>query len=191
MLGSVYDLQITALFFALYIMGKRFIKTHLIVDAVFFTLIIMNIVLTTGGLGSPFFFLIYFLLFALAMLLEPVVSLTTTLGILALFLPYLPAQARLTDLLPLLSLPFLVPFAVFLGSEMRKRDRERKKIASLIDQQSSTEQDALIFISTIVKGHMQSIEEALDNFHGDHELSAIRTSTRRLKKLIDKFEKMY
>lgn len=199
-LGKTHDLELTALFTIVFIIHRRFIparkysehiSTHHVIDSILFTFICMNVVLTTGGLQSPLFFLIYFLLFALGLMLEPVISITTALGIIAIFIPYMPQGSQLIDLTPLLALPFLVPFAVFLGSEYRKRDQDRIAYASLSQHQASTQQDALLFISTIVRGHIQSITQSVDSFQGDHELNEIRTTARRLQKLIDKFESAY
>lgn len=197
-LGATHDIEIVAGFFIIYILCKKFVpdkqqtySSFQLLDALFFTLTLMTIVLTTGGLLSPFFFLVYFLLFALGLMLEPLISLTTALGIIAAFLPYLPVQAGLTQLAPLLALPFLVPFAVYMGNEHRKRALQQQAYDSLSAEHTSKQQDALLFISTVVRGHIKSLLESVENFHGDHELNEIRTSARRLQKLIDKFEKSY
>lgn len=181
-IGSQHDLELTALLFAIYIIVKRLARpgSHIVVDSVLFTMIIMNIVLTSGGLQSPFFFLVYFLLFALALMLEPVVSLTTTLTIVALFIPDVPVNFSYSQLLPLISLPFLVPFAVFLGSAYRARD-----IAEA--QRGMTEQDALLFVSTVVREHVRAIQTAEEN----NDMKAVRASASRLQKLLDTFEEGY
>lgn len=194
-LGSQYDLQLSALLFAIYVIVKRFfpkssassgeehgqnISTHIVLDSVLFTMIIMNIVLTSGGLQSPVFFLVYFLLFALSLMLEPIVSLTTTLTIVALFVPDVPVDFTYTQLLPLISLPFLVPFAVFLGSAYRTGEEQSEKLRT-------TEQDALLFISTIVREHVRMISEAEEN----KDDKKVRSSAKRLEKLIDTFEEGY
>ena len=113
-----YDLQISAgLFIFLYLTKKFVISKNTysrLIESVVFTLIIMGIVNSTGGLTSPFFFLIYFLLFSLSIILEPIISITTTVTLIIFFLLNLPANQDFTTLLPIISLAFITPFAMFL-----------------------------------------------------------------------------
>ena len=116
-----YDLQITAVLFIILYSVKRFIITKDIysrlIESVIFTLVIMGIVNSTGGLTSPFFFLVYFLLFSLSLILEPIISITTTVTLIIFFLLNLPANQVFNTLLPIISLAFITPFAMFMGSE--------------------------------------------------------------------------
>src|SRR3989344_5387729 len=116
-----YDLQITAILFIILYSVKRFIVSKDIysrlIESVIFTLIIMGIVNSTGGLNSPFFFLVYFLLFSLSLILEPIISITTTVTLIIFFLLNLPANQDFKTLLPIISLAFITPFAMFMGSE--------------------------------------------------------------------------
>src|SRR3989339_1746664 len=84
-----YELQITAgLFIILYLVKKIVVRSSSsrLIESVIFTLIIVGIVNSTGATHSPFFFLVYFLLFSLSLLLEPIISITTTVSIIAFFL---------------------------------------------------------------------------------------------------------
>lgn len=183
---SKYDLQLTAVLFIIFFVTKRFViktgaKSRLI-ESVIFTLIIVSIVNSTGGVISPFFFLIYFLLFSLSLLLEPIISITATLTLIIMFLLSLPENQDLSRLLPIFSLAFITPFAMLLGQEYLEL-----KNSKLVIQKSQT--DALLFISLVLKNHIKSIKQALENFMGDHELQQIRKHTHEIEKMIDKFEK--
>ena len=181
-----YDLQISAGLFILLYLAKKFIISKNIysrlIESVIFTLIIMGIVNSTGGLTSPFFFLIYFLLFSLTLILEPIISITTTITLIIFFLLSLPASQDFRTLMPIISLAFITPFAMFMGSEKIKN--EKLKVKS-----EKTKEDTFLFLSLLLKNHLRNIKEALENFIGDHQLEIIKKSTQRMEKLIEKFEK--
>lgn len=183
---SKYDLQLTAVLFIVFFVTKKFlIKTDAksrLIESVIFTLIIVSIVNSTGGVTSPFFFLIYFLLFSLSLLLEPIISITATLTLIIMFLLSLPENQDLSRLLPIFSLAFITPFAMLLGQEYFEL-----KNSKLTIQKSQT--DALLFISLVLKNHVKSIKQAVENFMGDHELHQIKKHTHEIEKMIDKFEK--
>ncbi|MBI5126839.1 hypothetical protein HZA76_00060 [Candidatus Roizmanbacteria bacterium] len=181
-----YDLQITAfLFLILYLSKKFFIvksSPSRLIESVIFTLVITSIINTTGGLASPFFFLIYFLLFSLSLLLEPLISVTTTIALIVFYLLSLPQSQDIKTLLPIISLAFITPFALFLGSEHKKNEKLKIKNEKL-------QEDTFLFISLMLKNHLKNIKEAVENFVGDHELDIIKKSASRMEKLIEKFEK--
>lgn len=181
-----YDVQIFAALFIILFIAKRFFipkySTTKLLESVIFTLIVLSTVNTTGGTQSPFFFLIYFLLFSISMLLEPVISITTTISLIIFYLLMLPENQNLKTLLPIFSLAFLTPFAMFMGQEFIQNAKLKMKNEKL-------EQDSLLFISLILKNHVKTIKEAVENFMGDHELQTIKKSAHKMEKLIEKYEK--
>jgi len=181
-----YELQITAgLFVILYLAKKIFVpesSQSRLIESVIFTLVILGIINSTGGLSSPFFFLNYFLLFSLSLLLEPIISITTTLTLIIFFLFSLPANQSFSTLLPIISLAFITPFALYLGEEHRKNEKLKVK-------NEKTKKETFLFLSLLLKNHLKNIKEAIENFVGDHELTSIRKSVSRMEKLIEKFEK--
>ncbi|MFN4212545.1 MAG: hypothetical protein ACK4FL_01110 [Microgenomates group bacterium] len=183
---AAYDLQLAAsLFIILFIAKKFFIPKDVpsrLMESVIFTLIVMGIVNTTGGPASPFFFLIYFLLFSLTLLLEPVISITTTLTLIIFFLLTMPENQSLKNLLPIFSLAFLTPFALFLGEEYLQNEKLKMKNEKL-------QEDTFLFLSLMLKNHLKNIKEAVENFVGDHQLETIKKSLMRMEKLIEKFER--
>ncbi len=180
-----YDLQITAILFIILYSVKRFIISNNIysrlIESVVFTLIIMGIINSTGSLTSPFFFLIYFLLFSLALILEPIISITTTVTLIIFFFLNLPANQDFKTLMPIISLSFITPFAMFMGSE-------HIKIRQLAEKSEKTKEETFLFLSLLLKNHLKNIKEALENFVGDHQLEIIKKSAQRMERLIEKFE---
>ncbi|MFH0979764.1 MAG: hypothetical protein V1803_02370 [Candidatus Roizmanbacteria bacterium] len=181
-----YELQITAgLFIILYLVKKLAVSqssSSRLIESVIFTFVIVGIVNSTGGTGSLFFFLIYFLLFSLSLLLEPIISITTTIALIIFFLLSIPQASDWNNLLPIVSLAFITPFAMFLGEEHKRSEKLKMKNEKL-------QEDAFLFVSLLLKNHLKNIKEAVENYVGDHELDIIKKSASRMEKLIEKFEK--
>jgi len=183
---AAYDLQISAgLFLALYLIKKIFIRREeysRLIESVVFTLIVVGIVNSTGGVASPFFFLIYFLLFSLSLILEPVISIIATITLVIFFLLSFPQAQDLKSLLPVISMAFLTPFAMYMGQEHIERQRAKSKSQNF-------KENTYLFLSLLIKNHLKNIKRAVENYVGDHELSIIKKSAERIEKLIEKYEK--
>lgn len=178
-----YDLQISAALFVLLFISKRLLNhSSRLLESMVFSLVVLLVINSTGGTASPFFFLIYFLLFSLALLLEPVIAITTTLSLIIFYLISLPVGQDIKNLLPVFSLAFITPFAMFLGEEYRKNIKLQKNL-------SSNEEQTFLFLSLILKNHLKSVKHAVDNFMGDQELHKIKDHTKKMEILIENFEK--
>ncbi len=181
-----YDLQFTAGLFIFFYLAKKFLlpknPVSRLLESVIFTLVVLVLVNTTGGSSSPFFFLVYFLLFSLSLLLEPIIAITVSLTLIIFFLFELGENQSLKTLLPVFSLAFLTPFALFMGQEYLKNIKLQKKLIR-------TKEDSFLFLSLMLKNHLKNISEAVENFLGDHELEKIKKSTRGIEKLIDDYER--
>lgn len=181
-----YDLQISAVLFIVLFIFKKFIlpkhpNSHLL-ESIIFTLVVLSIINTTGVVSSPFFFLIYFLLFSLSLLLEPVISITSTLALIIFFLNSLPPEQNIKNLLPIFSLAFLTPFALFMGQQYLESQKAKIKNQKL-------QQDAYLFLSLMLKNHLKNIRVSVENFLGDHQLEEIKKNTNKMEHLIEEFEK--
>ncbi len=182
---AAYDIEIAAGLFVVLFFARRinlFSRRTRLLESTVFTLIIMVVVNTTGGLHSEFFFLIYFLLFALTLLLEPIIPIIMTLALMIFYLFTLPANSSLSHLLPIFSLACMTPFALILGNEYEETLRLEKSM-------KQQKEDTYLFLSLMMKNHLNHIKKSIDNFLGDHELSQIRKQVHSMEKLIDMFEK--
>ena len=180
-----YDLQITAVLFIVFFIARKFFaqsNRSRLLESVMFTFIIISIIISTGDVQSPFYFLIYFLLFSLSLILEPIISITTTVGLIIFFLMTMPPNQDLTGLMPIFSLAFLTPFALLLGQEFLK-NRELK------DKTTSLQKDTFLFLSLMLKNHVKAIRESVLNFMGDHDLHEIGRHAHEMEKLIERYEK--
>lgn len=84
--------------------------------------------------------------------------------------------------MPIFSLAFLTPFALFLGQEYIENQRSKVKSQKL-------QQDTFLFLSLLLKNHIKTIKSALENFMGDTQLEEIKKSAKKMEKLIEEFEK--
>lgn len=119
---------------------------HRLLDASVGAILIVNLILLTGGINSPVFFLTYFLLFALGLLLEPMASFIATVVLIIGFLLQLPDGQTLTSLLPLVSLALMTPFALILGQEYQKTLAQKRDIIILTKKNQALRQKLLQLI---------------------------------------------
>ena len=192
-----YDLQLIAIFFILYFFAKKFLwkkSGFFLFEALAFIFIIVITVFSTGGLQSPFFFLFYFLLFALALILEPITSLVLTIVLIIIFFASADYSMKLIDLLPLLSLPFIAPFAKYMG-DLQKRSwnqkTELKRLGKAKDRvehlKSYEKEQTLIFLTTALHRHLEDIQERIENWLGDEDLRYLKNKVKELEKVVEGF----
>lgn len=100
----------------------------------------------------------------------------------ACFMLSLPPGQSLKSLLPIFSLAFLTPFAMFMGQEFI----ESQKLETTLEEK---QEETFLFLSLMLKNQIKSILYTIDNFMGDHDLHTIKKHVRNMEKLIEKFEK--
>lgn len=135
---SIYTLQLIAFFIIAFFINKVFLKSKKsqsvdTMDAVIFTVVVMLLVCLTGFLASPLFFLIYFLLFGLALIFEPLVTIALT-GVIMLLFTLAPTASQSYGIIQLFSLALITPLAVFFGNEFLKSKQRQEKIKILHEE---------------------------------------------------------
>lgn len=198
---SLYTLQLIAifilLFFANHLFFRRqakdkkkeaFPKLNLTFDAIVFTMVVMLLVYSTGGLTSPLFFLVYFLMFGLALLFEPLVTVSLTAAIILLFLLAPTTQDPLTEVLQLFSLILITPLALFFGSQYLKVLESEEKIkilreeGKILEEQIKKEEtDTLLWTSLNLKQGLSEILDEVSNLLADLAHLTISQKERLLK----------
>lgn len=213
---SLYTLQLVALFVLVFFANQflsRKSKTNgrvgLTLDAVIFTLVTLLLVISTGGLTSPLFFLLYFLMFGLSLLFEPLISLSLT-GAMILFFAISPTgKSSPEEILQLFSLVMVTPLAVFFGGQYLKslKDDEKIKILEeedevLANEIQKEETDVLLWASLELEKGLGNILHEISDLLADvahlsfaqkekllrvreHVLSLLK-SGRKLKEEVDK-----
>lgn len=175
---SLYTIQLIALFVIAYFINQfymrrkkqAFSRINLTLDAIVFTMVVLLLVASTGGLTSPLFFLVYFLMFGLALLFEPAITLSLALAIVLFFLLKPTKESLLTEALQLLSLLLITPLALFFGKQYLKVLEEEEKIkilqeeSEIMEEQIGQEEtDVLMWASLeLKKGLIEILHQTSD-----------------------------
>lgn len=156
-------------------------------DAVMYTATVLLILSSTGSLNSPFFFLLYFLLFAAALLFEPFFTMTLCLAI-ALF--FFREINSLQASLQILSLIFITPLAIYFGSQYLKLLESRRKIKLLAKKEQkleralgSEETQSLLWLSLDLKNGLTGIIHEASEMLADNRLPLGKSSRDSLQKI--------
>lgn len=175
---SIYTLQLIAFFVIIYFFNqfyfrrkkRLFSKANLTIDAVIFTLVVLLLIASTGGLTSPLFFLIYFLMFGLALLFDPFITISLAAAMIFFFLLQPSKEEPLAHLLQLLSLLLITPLAMFFGKQYLKllEDEEKIKIlqeeADILEKEIEKEETDVLMWSTLElkKGLSEILDQTSD-----------------------------
>lgn len=134
---SDFLLQIVSLLLASYILlqflSKKisFIRQNkLVINFLLITIVIYTLIFSTGDLFSPLFFLIYFLLFGVALLLEPYSALFLSL-ISAVFFLFTAGKEFWQEVIQLSSIFLISPLALIFGNQYLKLQEEETKVELL------------------------------------------------------------
>ncbi|MBI2326217.1 hypothetical protein HYU91_02400 [Candidatus Collierbacteria bacterium] len=149
---SPFNLQATGLLILFYFVTKfvtgKAKSTQNTLDAIIFTTITFLIVTTTGGVHSPVFFLLYFLLFALSLLFEPIQSIILSLLLIALFGYDLSNNFDNPALINLITLFLTTPIAMIFGKKYLQTLEDLGRIKQLNKIISEEETDTLLWLTT-------------------------------------------
>ncbi|KKU88032.1 MAG: hypothetical protein UY18_C0022G0014 [Microgenomates group bacterium GW2011_GWF2_47_9] len=151
------------------------IKNTIPLDLTLLTSMVLILVVETGALVSPLFFLLYFLLFAVALMYEIEATLLLT-SILILFFLLLPST-NLTDLAhlaELFALLAITPLAIFTGHEYELGLREKRLRAELTKNLGHEETDTLMFLSLSLKSTLISSLDRLSLVIPQTKVKAVR-----------------
>ncbi len=145
---SQYSLQLSSLLLAVFLfhnlLGRKkitnisFIKYQSISNSLTITLLLLLLVLDTGGLTSPLFFTLNFLLFGLSLLFNPSLGLLVGLALSFLFLLN-NSLIDLNSLTNLISLILMAPLARFFGTQYLRLLEDQKQIKILKHQSNQLE----------------------------------------------------
>lgn len=125
----------------------------------------------SGGLHSPVFFLIYILFFGLALLFDPVITLSLSLALALVFSQQVKA---FNDLLPIFGMLMITPIAVFFGKQYLRilENEEKIKIITkkkniLQNEVTQQEEDTLLWLALAFKEQVSTIMDNTSNLLTD------------------------
>ncbi|OGH14044.1 MAG: hypothetical protein A3H50_03300 [Candidatus Levybacteria bacterium RIFCSPLOWO2_02_FULL_37_10] len=93
--------------------------------------IILLFVFSTGGLSSGFFFLLYFVVFALVFVFEPYTIIAFAIGIVLTFMPEAIKGDVVGNFIRLGSIILISPLAFFFGREYKKSGEQEETIETI------------------------------------------------------------
>lgn len=144
-------------------------------DAIVLTSLTFLLVISTGSFKSPLFFILYFLLFGLALLFEPVQAFMVSLLLTAFLLASNTSSLDTSSLVNLATLFLVSPIAVTLGRKYLETLEKNGRIKILDRALAKEETDTLIWLTTRAKPTMVSLIDTTS------ELIATSTIPFRLK----------
>lgn len=152
---AMYSLQLSALLLIFLVVSHRVLKvsSFKLVESTISTMAVLLVTYSTGGLSSPLFFLNYFLLFELSLLLEPLISIATSVLLLLFFFFTTDASYTPLNYVQLLAFPLITPFAYFFGTLTIKNINQKKEINNLEKKLEYLEEE---LISEEMNSHMTS-----------------------------------
>lgn len=203
---SAFTLQLVAILIILYFLNrfwqKERFRATIAIDGLIFALVSLLLVAETGGLDSPLFFILYILLFGLALLYEPLITLIFSLALSIFFYPQIENIANLVQIIGLL---LIMPIALFFGRQYLKLLKKEKKIRfletkrhALEKELTHQEQETLLWLDLSFKDHLSKIMDISSNMLADlshltkrqrEGLKEIRHSTKRLLELGEKLKR--
>ena len=160
---SVYDLQLTGALVLLYFVfrmintARRSQTNNSFVSTIILTVISLLLVFSTGGLGSPLFFILNFLLFALALLFEPIQAATTSLILIALFIWQNYLHLSTENLVNIASLGLMSPIAIVFSRTYLSNLESGGKIRILRQVVKEEELESLLWISKTAKPSLSGV----------------------------------
>lgn len=167
---NVNTLQLVALLVLFYLGShalrkskpKWFHRSAITIDITILTSMILLLVVETGALTSPLFFLIYFLMFGVSLLYEIEATLVLT-GVLILFFLFLPGTdlSDLAHLSELLAIVMITPLAIFTGHQHESSLEEKRAGLALTKHLKAEETDTLLFLSLNLKSTLISALDSL------------------------------
>lgn len=147
-----YNLQLTGALTLLYFGSKFFLRSSNhhrldITSTAILNSICLLLIFSTGGLSSPLFFLLFFLLITLALLFEPIQAVVVSVTLVFIFLLDNYSSLGTTKIINLLSLLVMTPIALAFSRNYLAILVAKGRINILEKALEDTESDSLLWIS--------------------------------------------
>lgn len=149
---NIYNLQVTGALTLFYFAFKKFSrvsdhKTSDIASTVILTSICLLLIFSTGGVISPLFFLLDFLLITLALLFEPKQAIVAAMLLASLFLWQNLTSLTTEKIINLLSLLLMTPVAIIFSKNYLENLKNQGRIRVLEEVVREEETESLLWIS--------------------------------------------
>jgi len=161
---SHYNLQLTGALIILYFVFRLIFSSQysspdlrVLPTTIVLTTVTLLLLFATGGVSSQLFFLLDFLLFALALLFEPVQAAVATAILVTLFLLQNQGHLSNLDIINIASLTAMTPLAIIFSRLYLKYLQSIGKIKVLEQAIHEEETESLLWISRTAKPSVASV----------------------------------
>jgi len=128
--------------------------------------VILLLIFATGGITSPIFFLLYFLVFGIAFAFEPMTVFVFMLGAILVFLPSAFKDDVSGNLLRLGPLLLISPLAFFFGNEFRKSDKKDEEMEAMAERTKEAADTISEDVEEVIKDEKENLSsEATDKLN--------------------------
>jgi len=159
-----YNLQLTGALILVYFASKLFLRgdnhSYSLATVVLVSIVLL-LIFSSGGIASPLFFILEFLLFAIALLLSPYQAATASFLIVSIFLYQNYQNLSSTMIIELISLVFITPLAIIFSNSYLKYLSSKGKITFLKETMKDEETNSLLWISTTAKPSLTEVLNSL------------------------------
>lgn len=138
--------------------------------------ILLLFIFSTGGIESPLFFLIYFLLFAAAFIMDPRSVFIIPIGLIIIFWSQIFEKDVTANIIKMASISILSPLAYFFGIQFKKNDNASDEILKTKERTVTSADE----ISSDVKEVIESGKSKL-NPREINKLNEILEETKELR----------
>lgn len=122
--------------------------------------IIFLVIFSTGGISSSFFFVLYFLVFAIAFVFDPALAFVFAAGSLIVFLPESFKTNTLENFVKVGSLFIISPLAYFFANMFKKQDQVQDEVEKVKERASDA-------AGTISKDVVEVLEKEKQNLKSE------------------------
>ncbi len=159
---SSYNLQLTGALTLAYFAFRFSLRSTNQKNFVFLSTIILNticllLVFSTGGLTSPLFFLLALLLFALALLFEPVQAAVASVLLVIIFFLQNSTNLDTAKIVNLISLILMTPLAIGFSKNYLDVLAAKGRVKILTQVLHETEEESLLWIGRQAKPSLASV----------------------------------
>ncbi len=160
-----YNLQLTGVLILAYFVFKLLprpdrSKTSDFPSTVILNTICLLLIFSSGGVTSPLFFVLNFLIFAIALLVEPTQAAISSILLVSIFAWQGRDSLDTLKIVNLLSLILMTPIAIIFGRNYMEALEAKGDVKVLKNNLQETETDSLLWITTKAKPSLASVLNA-------------------------------
>lgn len=163
---NIYNLQLTgALILVYFAFGLFFrgVKRSSFFATVLLVSIVLLLVFSSGGISSPIFFVLDFLLFVIALLIAPYQAIVTSTLLISIFVWQNYQQLSSQVIINIISLALMTPLANIFGKNYLRFLESEGKITVLREAIKDEQTDSLLWIATTAKPSLASVVNAISD----------------------------